>query len=263
MIPSAPRVAATVLLGALAGCTPEKVPPIDRDSGATAPDSGDGGDDTGWSTGGSCVYGELRSDDGFEAYGEVDDILGDIPLAGVQVVDCETGAGGLSGEDGGWFVPTKDATYVTVLAEIEGAIPARWLFDPRVEGVAEMPFRQDMMWRDAATSILAEIDVTRDPEAAVVVIEAMDPDTRVDLADAVVATVPPAGAYMRMSLEGFPERSDTTNGLHDVAAVNVPPGPISIVVDMGPDRTCRVPDPIEVPPGGLLALTAYCPLNAR
>lgn len=261
---SAGRGGAGLLLGLLLGCT-GKATPGAADSGT--PDSGGatdsgGGHDTGGVTGSDCVYGELRSEDGFEAYGEVDDILGDIPLAGVEVIDCETGAGGLSGEDGGWTVPTRDATYITVLAEVEGALPARWLFDPRVEGVTDMPFRQDMLWKDAATSIMAEIGVTRDPDAAVVIIEAMDPDTRVDLADAVVATVPAAGAYMRMSLEGFPELSDTTNGLHDVAALNVPPGPITIEVDMGPDRTCRIPEAINVPAGGLLALTAYCPLNA-
>lgn len=250
-----------VVVTVAVGCTGNPaVGPVDRvpvsDSGGPTDSGGTGRPDAA-----PCVYGELRSDDTFEAYGEVDDILGDRPLAGVRVVDCETGAGGLSGDDGGWTVPTRDATYVTILAEIEGALPARWLFDPRVEGVTDMPFRQDMLWTDAATSIMGEVAVDRDPEAAVVIVEAMDPDTRVDLADAVIATVPAAGAYLRISLEGGPELSNVTNGLHDVAGLNVPAGPISIEVDMGPDRTCRTPDPIQVPPGGLLALTAYCPLD--
>jgi hypothetical protein len=258
------RVAMAALVVSL-GCTGCGAPG-DKDGRAEtggADSGGDSGDSGGSDPGSACVYGATRSDETIDVYGEVDDVRGELPLAGVEVVDCETGAGGLSEEGGGWTVPSQDASYVTVLAQIEGALPARWLFDPRVEGVPDMPFRQDMIWEDVLGGITAEVGVTRDPEAVVVVIEAMDPDTRVDLADAVVATVPPAEAYLRISLEGSPELSDTTNGLHDVAALNVPAGGISIVVDAGPDRTCRVPDALVVPAGGLLALTAYCPLDAR
>lgn len=256
------RVALAALV-LVASCAPDGRPPTADRAGETG--LGSGGGDTGGDGGGSgsCVYGALRSDQIIDVVGEVDDVRGDIPLAGVSVVDCETAEGGLSVEGGGWSVPSRDATYVTMLAEVEGALPARWLFDPRVEGVPDMPFRQDMMWEDTLTSMLLDFGVPRDPGAVVVVIEAMDPDTRVDLADAVVATIPPAEAFLTISLEGVPMRSDTTNGLHDVAGLNVEAGPVSIAVDAGPDRTCRVPDPIVVPPGGLLALTAYCPLTAR
>jgi hypothetical protein len=232
--------------------------------GAKAENADSGGGAPGGDTDGvACVYGTMRSDETIDVYGEVDDVRGEIPLEGVQVVDCESGAGGLSGGDGGWTAPSRDASYVTLLAEIDGAPSARWLFDPRVEGIPEMPFRQDMVWDDVLEEIFTEVGVIRDPNAVVVVIEAMDPDTRVDLADAVVSTVPPAESYLRISLEGSPELSNTTNGLHDVAALNVPAGGISIVVDAGPDRTCRVPDALTVPAGGLLALTAYCPVTAR
>lgn len=251
------RVAALALLCGI-GCGGGDAP------GAKAEDADSGGGSPGGETGAAaCVYGTMRSDETIDVYGEVDDIRGELPLAGVEVVDCESGVGGLSGEDGAWTTPSRDASYVTLLAEIDGALSARWLFDPRVEGVPEMPFRQDMLWEDVVGEISGEVGVTRDPNAVLVVIEAMDPDTRVDLADAVVSTVPPAESYLRISLEGRPELSNTTNGLHDVAALNVPAGGIAIVVDAGPDRTCRVPDALTVPAGGLLALTAYCPVTAR
>ena len=70
--------------------------------------------------------------------------------------------------------------------------------------------------------------------AVVVVVEAMDPDTRVALADAVVTVSPAPEAYLTISIEGPPVRANVTNGLHDIAALNVAPGPITISVDAGP-----------------------------
>ena len=86
---------------------------------------------------------------------------------------------------------------------------------------------------------MAEIGVTRDADAVVVMVDAVDPQSREMLSDVVVGTVPAAGAYMRISLEGRPEQSNTTNGLHNVAGLNVPAGVVSVTVDPGPGRTCR------------------------
>jgi hypothetical protein len=260
--------------GVIAGCTELPYGKVDRardtSDDASQDDTGVGDtadsdtSDSGSSGGGedpSCVYGALRSDTPVVVVGEVDDVLGDLPLAGVSIVNCADGQGELSGEGGGWSVTAPDAGYVTMLATIDGAAPAQWLFDPRIEGISTMPYRADMIWTEFISEISGSLGVTYDPTTAIVVIEAMDPDTTVDLEGAVVATVPAAETYITISIEGPPVLSNTTNGLHDVASFNVPAGLISIEVDAGPDRTCRVPDAIEVPPGGLLALTAYCPLN--
>lgn len=210
-----------------------------------------------------CVYGSNRSDASLDVSGSIGDILGDGPLTGVQVLDCETGLGQASGQDGTWTVATRDADFVTLLARLDGALPARWVFDPRVEGSGGVPYQQYMLWSDAAGAIMAEIGVTRDADAVVVMVDAVDPQSREMLSDVVVGTVPAAGAYMRISLEGRPEQSNTTNGLHNVAGLNVPAGVVSVTVDPGPGRTCRVPGPIEVPAGGLLAVTAYCSQTGR
>ena len=92
-------------------------------------------------------------------------------------------------------------------------------------------YQQYMLWSDAAGAIMAEIGVTRDADAVVVMVDAVDPNPA-RCSPMSWSNRPAAGAYMRI-LEGRPEQSNTTNG-SQCGRPQCPGRRVSVTVDPGP-----------------------------
>ncbi len=244
----------TLALGVLAGCTDPAPAAKTGDSGA-----GDTVDTGGASADAApCVTGALRSEGTIVLHGIVDHIDGNRPQEGVSVRLCGSGEAVTSDADGVWAVEGPDAEWVTLEASFDGTFPARWVYDPAVEGAGDIPFATDMVAPDYVAAFFGSVGQTLDTSRALVVIDALDPDTHEDLADVRLGTEPAGAGALTVSPEGQPILDDVTNGIHDVAIFNVPPGPVQVVAEALDGRTCAVAPPIQVDPGTVLGISTYC-----
>jgi len=229
--------------------------------GAKSPAPTDTGDslDTGdGETDGACVTGALRSERTLGLNGVVGQLNSDQPQAGVAVRLCGTGPSVITDTTGVWAVDGPDAEWVTIEASADDAFPTKWVYDPSVEGSGDAPLSTDLISPALAAMVFSALGEILDPATALVVVDAMDPDTREELAGARVETEPPGAGAFTVSPEGQPILDDTTNGIHDVAVFGVPPGPVALVITAPDGRACRVAPPVRVEAGTVLGIATYC-----
>ncbi len=206
-----------------------------------------------------CPWGEERGTDPIAVQGFLYASEDGAPLGGAKVSACrEPNEGTLSNGEGNWSLSLPDRGFVVVDQTLDGRVPNRCVFDPRVEGTEQDPYRIGMGTFDTAEFPIAALGIYPVEGLSWVDVDALDLATGRDLPGTSIDITAPYEAAVSQEADGTFVLSNTTTEQFDVIFANVERVPFEVRASHPDKEGCIVPPKMVGEGTDQLNLSVYC-----